>query len=88
MKLCERFLTSFEMTINVLCLSLGVGWRRSRQPTPNPYKKDVIICHSERSEESTVLYLATIIQNINYTPLYELNPPSIGNTTPVIKLAA
>ena len=54
MKLYKRFLTSFEMTINVLCWGMGVGWRLRRQPTPIPYKENVIICHSERSEESTV----------------------------------
>jgi len=63
MKLCERFLTSFEMTINALCLGMGAGWRLRRQPAPIPYKEDVIVCHSERSEESTVLYRTTMIKN-------------------------
>ena len=71
MKLCERFLTSFEMTINVLCLRLGVGWRRSRQPTPIPNKDNVMICHSERSEESTIFN-----RTKNGAKLYDFyNPP-------------
>jgi len=68
MKLYKRFLTSFEMTINVLCWGMGVGWRLRRQPTPIPYKENVIICHSERSEESTVHYRITKNQNIEVQP--------------------
>jgi len=43
-----------------------LGWGRlaATPPTyPIPYKENVIICHSERSEESTVLYRTTIIVN-------------------------
>ena len=65
MELYKRFLTSFEMTINVLCWGMGVGWRLRRQPTPIPYKEDVIICHSERSEESIIFRQTTMSRNIN-----------------------
>jgi len=64
MKLCERFLTSFEMTINVLGLGDGVGWGGTPPPDPISYKYNVITCHSERSEESIFL------QDNNYRKFY------------------
>jgi len=48
------------MTVNILCLWDGVGWRLRRQPTPSHYKDIVIICHSERSEESNIFYRTTM----------------------------
>ena len=51
------------MTVNVLCLWDGVGWRLRRQPTPSHYKDIVMICHSERSEESNIFYRTTMNTN-------------------------
>jgi hypothetical protein len=53
MKFYKRFLTSFEMTINVLRIGMRqVGGFAANLPHPN--KDNVMICHSERSEESTI----------------------------------
>ena len=41
-----------------------LGWGRlaASPPTyPIPYKENIIICHSERSEESTVFFTETVI---------------------------
>jgi len=43
-----------------------LGWDRlaASPPTdPIPYKENVILCHSERSEESTVFYRTILIEN-------------------------
>jgi len=48
------------MTINVLCLGMeSVGGEAANRL--HPYKENVIICHSERSEESIVFYRTTMI---------------------------
>jgi len=39
-------------------------WADSPQIDPFPNKENVITCHSERSEESTIFYRTTIIENI------------------------
>jgi len=48
----------------VMGWGMGVGWRLPPKPTPIPHpcKEYVIICHSERSEESTVFYRTTMIE--------------------------
>ena len=58
------------MTVNVLCLWDGVGWRLRRQPTPSHNKDIVMICHSERSEESNIFYRTTMnkIAKQNFSP--------------------
>jgi len=52
------------MTVNVLYLWAGVGWRLRRQPTPAHYKDIVIICHSEQSEESNIFYWTIMKKDI------------------------
>ena len=49
-----------DRLLKCLCSVFGVGWRLRRQPTPSHYKDIVMICHSERSEESNIFYQTTI----------------------------
>jgi len=67
------------MTVNVLCLWDGVGWRLRRQPTPSHNKDIVMICHSERSEESNIFYRTTMnkIAKQNFSP-YKYTTSKIG----------
>ena len=44
----SRFFTSFRMTdYYILFVRDGVGWRRSRQPTPSPKHKTLIVISNE-----------------------------------------
>jgi len=48
------------------------GWGRlaASPPTgPIPYKENVIFCHSERSEESTVFYRTILKKNIIFADI-------------------
>ena len=67
------------MTVNVLCLWVGIGWRQSRQPIPTHYKDIVMICHSERSEESNIFYRTTMISDIK---IQKVTPKELNMNNP------
>ena len=53
---------------------VSYDWQAIKPPTyPIPNKDNVMICHSEQREESTIFYRTTMVQNYMISTMLQLN---------------